>query len=95
MAIFAHVFHRQMQQKMVDQSTCKLSMMAKGKPCIIESFTDEGLKQKLLEMGCLPGEIICVDRLAPLGDPMAIIVAGATLSIRIDEANHIIVKPIS
>ena len=46
-------------------------------------------------MGCLPGEIICVDRLAPLGDPMAIIVAGATLSIRIDEANHIIVKPIS
>ena len=77
------------------ESTRKLSDMAIGKPCIIESFTDEGLKQKLLEMGCLPGEIIQVDRLAPLGDPMAIIVAGATLSIRINEANHILVKPIS
>ena len=46
-------------------------------------------------MGCLPGETIRIDRLAPLGDPMAIIVSGSTLSIRIDEADHIIVKPIA
>ena len=76
------------------QGLRKLSKMTVGSCCIIESFTDEELKQKLLEMGCLPGETIRIDRLAPLGDPMAIIVSGATLSIRIDEADHIMVKPI-
>ena len=71
-----------------------LSHIPKGKSCIIESFTDEVMKQKLLEMGCLPGEIVTVSRLAPFGDPMAIVVGGSTLSIRIDEADTIIVTPI-
>jgi ferrous iron transport protein A len=72
-----------------------LSHMAKGESCVIESFTDEVMKQKLLEMGCLPGEIITIDRFAPLGCPMAIDVAGSTLSIRMDEADNVIVKPLS
>jgi ferrous iron transport protein A len=71
-----------------------LSNMAIGESCVIESFTDEVMKQKLLEMGCLPGEIITIDRLAPLGCPMAIDVSGYTLSIRMDEADHVIVKPL-
>jgi ferrous iron transport protein A len=72
-----------------------LSLMAKGESCVIESFTDDVMKQKLIEMGCLPGEIITIDRFAPFGCPMAIDVAGSTLSIRMDEADHIIVKPLS
>ncbi len=72
-----------------------LSHMAKGESCVIESFTDDVMKQKLIEMGCLPGEIITIDRFAPFGCPMAIDVAGSTLSIRMDEADHIIVKPLS
>lgn len=77
------------------QNLRKLSLMPTGSFCVIESFTDEALKQKLLEMGCLPGETIQIDRLAPLGCPMAIVVSGATLSIRKDEADHILVKPIA
>jgi ferrous iron transport protein A len=73
----------------------KLSLMALGESCTIESFTDEVMKQKLLEMGCLPGEVIRIDRFAPFGCPMAIDLAGSTLSIRVDEADHIIVKPLS
>ena len=69
--------------------------MAKGESCVIESFTDEVMKQKLLEMGCLPGEIITIDRFAPLGCPMAIDVSGSILSLRLEEADHIIVKPLS
>jgi ferrous iron transport protein A len=72
-----------------------LSHMAKGESCVIESFTDEIMKQKLLEMGCLPGEIITIDRFAPLGCPMAIDISGSILSLRIDEADHVIVKPLS
>ena len=69
-----------------------LSNLRTGETCTIESFTDDVMKQKLLEMGCLPGEEITVDRFAPLGCPMAITVAGSTLSIRTDEAESVIVK---
>ena len=71
-----------------------LSNIAKGKTCIIESFTDDLMKQKLLEMGCLPGEMITVSRFAPLGCPMAIVVGDSTLSIRMEEADTIIVTPL-
>ena len=73
----------------------RLSNLRKGESCVIESFTDEQMKQKLLEMGCLPGETITVDRFAPLGCPMAISVSGSVLSIRIDEAETVIVKILS
>jgi len=75
--------------------TTRLSYLRKGESCVIESFTDEQMKQKLLEMGCLPGETITVDRFAPLGCPMAINVSGSVLSIRIDEAETVIVKILS
>ena len=75
--------------------TVRLSGIRKGQSWVIESFTDEKMKLKLLEMGCLPGEIIRVDRLAPLGDPMAITVSESTLSIRLDEADTIMVQPVS
>ena len=73
----------------------RLSDLRKGDSCVIESFTDEQMKQKLLEMGCLPGEVITVYRFAPLGCPMAISVSGSVLSIRTDEADTVIVRILS
>lgn len=75
-------------------TSVKLSSIKPGKSCIIESFTDELLKLKLMEMGCLPGEVIRVERLAPWGDPMAIEVSGYTLSLRLNEAGTIMVTPL-
>jgi ferrous iron transport protein A len=72
-----------------------LSKLHVGDSCVIESFTDEVMKQKLLEMGCLPGETIVIDRFAPLGCPMSIIVSGSTLSLRVEEAAAIIVKQLN
>jgi ferrous iron transport protein A len=43
-------------------------------------------------MGCLPGESIVVERLAPLGDPMAIRVSGYQLTLRKKEASTIIMQ---
>jgi ferrous iron transport protein A len=48
-----------------------------------------------MEMGCLPGEEISVEQVAPLGDPLSVQVAGYTLSLRLDEAEHIIVDSIN
>jgi ferrous iron transport protein A len=72
----------------------RLSNLLKGESAIIDSFNDEVIKQKLLEMGCLPGEKITIDRFAPLGCPMAILINGATLGIRMEEAESIFVKPL-
>ncbi len=70
----------------------KLSQIRKGESAVVESYTDDLMKLKLMEMGCVPGERITVDRFAPLGDPIAILVGDATLSIRRDEAENVLVR---
>ena len=65
-----------------------------GESAVIVSFTDREISDKLLEMGCLPGETIRVSNIAPLGDPIAILVGGFVLGLRKAEASFVIVKPI-
>ena len=48
-----------------------------------------------MEMGCVPGEIIKVEKIAPLGDPISIAVAGYSLSLRLDEAENIFVEQLN
>jgi ferrous iron transport protein A len=66
-----------------------------GEKGIIDSFTDEEISLKLLEMGCIPGEIIQIKNIAPLGDPIAISVSGYVLGLRKSEASTVIVKSIN
>jgi ferrous iron transport protein A len=47
-----------------------------------------------MEMGCVPGEKIKVDMIAPFKDPISISVAGYQLSLRLNEAEHIFVEEI-
>ncbi|MFM1744759.1 MAG: hypothetical protein RLZZ630_696 [Bacteroidota bacterium] len=75
-------------------TTTRLSHLHQGDSAIIDSFSDDTMKQQLLEMGCLPGETVTIDRFAPLGCPMAIHVNGTVLGIRTDEAESILVKPL-
>lgn len=44
-------------------------------------------RQRLLAMGLLPGTEFVVTRIAPLGDPVEILVRGFSLSLRKNEAN--------
>ncbi len=69
-----------------------MDTMKVGQSATIISFTDEVMSLKLLEMGCVPGEVVTLERKAPLGDPIAISVAGYLLSLRIDEACTVIVS---
>lgn len=69
-----------------------LSQLEVGQSAVIDSFTDKAMALKLLEMGCTPGEIVKLDRIAPLGDPIAISVAGYLLSLRKEEASTILVS---
>lgn len=72
----------------------RLSSLRLGEKGVIKSVTDERMKLKLLEMGCLPGDTFTVGRFAPLGCPMAINLENSTLSIRVDEAESVIVTVI-
>ena len=58
----------------------RLSDIAIGKEYIIDAINDDELAQKLLEMGCTPGEKVVVERKAPFNDPIAIVVSGFMLS---------------
>jgi ferrous iron transport protein A len=66
--------------------TDNLASLNPGEKAIIESFTDPELSVKLLEMGCTPGELVELEKVAPFGDPIAVRVAGYLLSLRLSEA---------
>ena len=60
----------------------KLADLKLGEEGIIDSFLDTEMSLKLMEMGCLPGEKVTIERKAPLGDPIAISISGYLLSVR-------------
>lgn len=68
--------------------------MEPGQEGIIQKFHSDELLLKLMEMGCLPGERIVLDQIAPLGDPISVTVAGYSLSLRLNEAESILVDTI-
>lgn len=69
-----------------------LDQLQKGQKAIISSFKNEALSTKLIEMGCLPGELVILSKTAPFGCPFAIWVAGYELSLRKEEASTIMVE---
>ncbi len=70
----------------------RLSEMKVGKSAVITAFENDDIFLKLMEMGCIPGEVVMVDQKAPLGDPISITIAGYRLSLRLDEAEMIWVE---
>ena len=47
---------------------------------------EKSYRQKLVAMGLIPGTEFSIARVAPLGDPVEIVVRGYALSLRRDEA---------
>jgi len=84
-------------QQLNKQLECmkKLSELEAGEVGIIHSFEKDELYIRLLEMGCVPGEPVKVVQVAPLGDPISIEVSGYHLSLRLSEADNIIVAPVN
>ena len=69
----------------------KLSELKPGQEAVILSFCGEDISIKLMEMGLVPGESILMEQIAPLGDPISVNVSGYHLSLRLNEAEQIIV----
>ena len=69
----------------------RLSDLRQGERGTILQFANPELELKLMEMGCIPGEEVVVEQIAPLGDPISIRIAGYSLSLRKNEANQVLV----
>jgi len=76
----------------MEETIVKLSELRPGEQGTICEFRDSDIHLKLMEMGCVPGEKILLEQIAPLGDPISVSVAGYRLSLRINEAENIFVK---
>ncbi len=64
-----------------------------GKSAVIKSVGGGGaLRQHFLDMGVIPGARIILVKLAPMGDPMELIIHGYELTLRVDDAKHILVE---
>jgi ferrous iron transport protein A len=75
---------------MVDEEKAiRLSQLAAGTKAVIHSHDESEFQLTLMEMGCIPGEPVWVEMIAPLGDPMAIQIAGYYLSLRKKDADKI------
>ena len=70
----------------------KLSELKPGQKATIIKFGNSETYLKLMEMGCVPGEDIVLEQIAPFGDPISVKVSGYTLSLRINEADDIEVE---
>lgn len=76
-----------------DVKLLRLSQLPAGMDAVIRHHEESDFHLTLMEMGCLPGEPVLVKMIAPMGDPMAIQIAGYYLSIRKQDADRILVAP--
>ena len=67
-----------------------LNELKPGESAQIEEVGGEGaLRQHFLDMGLIPGVDVTVVKLAPLGDPMELMIRGYELTLRMDDAARI------
>jgi len=69
-----------------------LKIGQKGK--VIRISGNPVIKRRLLDMGIVPNVEVKVEKLAPLGDPIDILVKGYHLTLRKEEASSITVEVI-
>ncbi|PMQ02000.1 MAG: DtxR family transcriptional regulator [Dictyoglomus sp. NZ13-RE01] len=65
-----------------------------GKIVEVKEGGSGSLKKRLLEMGAIPGTIVKVEKIAPLGDPIDVLILDYHLSLRKEEAEKIVVEEI-
>ncbi len=71
----------------------RLSELPVGAHAVVVQVQAPGpIRRRLLEMGFVRGEVLKVEKLAPLGDPMELVIKGYHLSLRRDESACILVR---
>lgn len=66
-----------------------LNILKKGEKAIIKDFDVDAVPLKLLEMGCLPGNVVEILQITPFGDPLYLNINGSHVAIRVETAKEI------
>lgn len=70
-----------------------LGLLAVGqRATIVRVSGEKTARRRLLDMGLVTGETVLVERVAPMGDPIEVLVKGYHLSLRKQEASQIFVE---
>lgn len=70
-----------------------LNEMKAGESALITAVGGEGsLRCRLLDMGLIPRTRVTLQKVAPMGDPIEIMVRGYELTLRVDDAKKIEVR---
>ncbi len=67
-----------------------LNELKTGESAVIKTVGGEGaLRLRLLDMGLIPHTKVTLQKVAPMGDPIEILIRGYELTLRIDDAKNI------
>ena len=81
---------------MTQNPSIPLSMLQPGDQGEVVQVQAQGpIRQRLLEMGFIRGAHLRVEKLAPLGDPMELVIKGYHLSLRREESVCILVQRVA
>ena len=70
-----------------------LNQLKTGSSGIITAVGGDGpLRCRLLDMGLIPHTRVTLQKVAPMGDPIEIMVRGYELTLRVEEAQKIEIK---
>ena len=70
-----------------------LNELKVGESAVITAVGGEGaLRCRLLDMGLIPHPRVPLQKVAPMGDPIEIMVRGYELTLRVDDAKKIEVR---
>ena len=70
-----------------------LNEMKAGESALITAVGGKGaLRCRLLDMGLIPRTRVTLQKVAPMGDPIEIMVRGYELTLRVDDAKKIEVR---
>lgn len=70
-----------------------LNELKVGESAVITAVGGEGaLRCRLLDMGLIPRTRVTLQKVAPMGDPIEIMVRGYELTLRVDDAKKIEVR---
>lgn len=76
--------------------TCNLSELKIGQTAVVKSIniTNKNVKRHLLDMGLTKGTKVSIKKIAPMGDPIDILLRGYELAIRKADLKQIEVEVI-
>ncbi len=67
-----------------------LAQLPVGKTAIIKTVGGEGtLRLRFLDMGLIPKTVVKIQKVAPMGDPIQLLIRGYELTVRKEDAEKI------